>query len=96
MRWKPAGDRLRKDSRTKFTDICASIVHARDGFAWHASCTAKRMRVLVVDESEERAAVLRDGLAHAGHEVIASLSSPLELLRAVDELAPDVIVIDTE
>ena len=54
------------------------------------------MRVLVVDESEERAAVLRDGLAHAGHEVIASLSSPLELLRAVDELAPDVIVIDTE
>ena len=54
------------------------------------------MRVLVVDESEERAAVLRDGLTHAGHEVIASLSSPLELLSAVEDLQPDVIVIDTE
>jgi two-component system, response regulator / RNA-binding antiterminator len=58
------------------------------------------MRVLVVDELaedlEERAAILRDGLARAGHEVVASLSSPLELLRAVERLRPDVIVIDTE
>ncbi len=54
------------------------------------------MRVLVVDESEDRAAVLREGLAAAGHEVVASLSSPLELLRAVENLRPDVIVIDTE
>lgn len=54
------------------------------------------MRVLVVDESEERAAVLRKGLVMAGHEVIASLSSPLELLRAVEDLQPDVVVIDTE
>jgi response regulator NasT len=54
------------------------------------------MRILVVDESEERAAVLREGLVMAGHEVAASLSSPLELLRAVEELSPDVIVIDTE
>ena len=54
------------------------------------------MRVLVVDESEERAAVLREGLVAAGHEVVASLASPLELLRAVEDLLPDVIVIDTE
>ncbi|MEK6244773.1 MAG: ANTAR domain-containing protein [Pseudomonadota bacterium] len=54
------------------------------------------MRVLVVDESEERAAILREGLAMAGHEVAASLSSPLELLRMVEDLRPDVIVIDTE
>ena len=54
------------------------------------------MRVLVVDESEERAAILREGLVLAGHEVIASLASPLELLRTVEELQPDVIVIDTE
>ena len=54
------------------------------------------MRVLVVDESEERAAILREGLVSAGHQVVASLSSPLELLRAVEELQPDVIVIDTE
>jgi response regulator NasT len=54
------------------------------------------MRVLIVDESEERAAVLREGLVMAGHEVAASLASPIELLRAVEELRPDVIVIDTE
>ena len=54
------------------------------------------MRVLVVDESGERAALLREALTSAGHEVAASLSSPLELLRAVEELKPDVIVIDTE
>jgi response regulator NasT len=58
------------------------------------------MRVLVIDELaedlEERAETLREGLERAGHEVVASLSSPLELLRAVDRLRPDVIVIDTE
>jgi len=54
------------------------------------------MRVLIVDESDERAAILRESLTSAGHEVAASLSSPLELLRAVETLSPDVIVIDTE
>jgi response regulator NasT len=54
------------------------------------------MRVLVVDESDERAALLREALTAAGHEVAASLTSPLELLRAVETLRPDVIVIDTE
>lgn len=54
------------------------------------------MRILVVDESEERAAILREGLEKSGHEVVALLSLPLELLRAVEDLQPDVIVIDTE
>jgi len=54
------------------------------------------MRVLVVDESEERTALLGEALVSAGHEVAASLTSPLELLRAVENLKPDVIVIDTE
>lgn len=54
------------------------------------------MRVLVVDESAERAETLREGLRRAGYEVTASLSSPLALLKAIEELEPDVIVIDTE
>jgi response regulator NasT len=54
------------------------------------------MRVLIVDESPERAAVLREGLKRAGYEVAAVLDSPLELLRAVEAIKPDVIVIDTE
>lgn len=53
------------------------------------------MRVLVVDESAERAEVLRDGLERAGHEVTASLTSPIALLKTIADLQPDVIVIDT-
>jgi response regulator NasT len=54
------------------------------------------LRVLVVDESPERADVLREGLARAGCEVAASLSSPLELLQAIAVAKPDLIIIDTE
>ena len=53
------------------------------------------MRVLVVDESQGRAALLREALASAGHEVAGSLATPLELLDAVATLHPDVIIIDT-
>jgi response regulator NasT len=54
------------------------------------------VRVLVVDESSERAEILREGLRRAGYEVTASLTSPVALLKTIDELEPDVIVIDTE
>ena len=54
------------------------------------------MRVLVVDESPERAELLRQGLLDAGHEVTATLSSPLALLMTIEQLKPDVIVIDME
>lgn len=54
------------------------------------------LRVLVVDDSDERAEVLREGLEGAGHHVAAVLSSPFDLLQAVETLRPDVIVIDTE
>jgi response regulator NasT len=55
-----------------------------------------QLRVLVVDESPERAELLREGLRQAGHEVTATLSSPLALLKTIDELKPDVIVIDMD
>lgn len=54
------------------------------------------MRVLVVDESAERADVLRAALLAAGYEVTASLSSPLALLHTIERLRPEVIVIDTD
>ena len=80
----------------------AHFVHYRwhDPFLSRMPIESARMRVLVIDELaedlEERAETLRDGLERAGHEVVASLSSPLELLRAVERLRPEVIVIDTE
>jgi len=54
------------------------------------------MRVLVVDESAERAEVLRAALLLAGYEVTASLTSPLALLKTIERLEPEVIVIDTD
>ena len=54
------------------------------------------MRVLVVDDSAERAELVRDALLRGGYEVTATLSSPVSLLKTIDELEPDVIVIDTE
>ena len=54
------------------------------------------MRVLIVDESSERAEVLRLGLERAKHEVAAVLSSALDLLRAVERFAPDIIIVDTD
>lgn len=58
--------------------------------------TYRAMRVLVVDETAERAEVLRAALMLAGYEVTASLTSPLALLKTIDRLQPDVIVIDTD
>jgi response regulator NasT len=63
---------------------------------WHGNCSDSTMRVLIIDESPERIAVLREGLEGAGYEVAAALASPLELLRAVEAMKPDVIIIDTE
>jgi len=54
------------------------------------------MRVLVVDESAERGETLRAALRLAGYEVSATLGSPVALLKTIEELEPDVIVIDTE
>jgi response regulator NasT len=53
------------------------------------------MRVLVVDESAERAEMLRAALLPAGYEVTAVFSA-LALLKTIEKLVPDVIVIDTE
>ena len=63
---------------------------------WHADCTGNRMRVLVVDGMTERAASLREGLERAGYTVAASLETPLELLRTVEAVRPDVVVIHTD
>ena len=50
----------------------------------------------MVDESTERAELLRAALLLAGHEVTAALSSPLALLHTIEQREPDVIVINTD
>jgi len=56
----------------------------------------KAVRVLVVDESAERAESVCDALRASGYEVAAALTSALTLFKTIEELRPDVIVIDTD
>ncbi len=54
------------------------------------------LRVMIVDETVERAEVLQQALTHAGYEVIAYVPSTLDLHRQVSALQPDIIIVDTD
>ncbi len=52
--------------------------------------------VLVIDESQQRAVEICAGLIQAGHQVAAVLPSALELVARIEEIKPDIILIETE
>jgi len=52
--------------------------------------------VLVIDESQQRAVEICTGLIQAGHQVAAVLPSALELISRIEEIKPDIILIETE
>lgn len=54
------------------------------------------LSILVIDESRTRAAEICAGLALAGHQVAAVLSSALDLAKQVEAIQPDVILIETD
>lgn len=54
------------------------------------------LSILVIDESRTRAAEICAGLALAGHQVAAVLSSALDLSEQVQAIQPDVILIETD
>lgn len=54
------------------------------------------LRILVIDESRDRAGELCAGLALTGHQVVALLSSAADLHDRVAAIAPDVILIQTD
>lgn len=54
------------------------------------------LRVLVIDELEARAGEICAGLALAGHQVAALLPTSADLSRQVEEIRPDVILIQTD
>jgi response regulator NasT len=53
-------------------------------------------RILVIDESQQRAVEICTGLIKAGHQVAAVLPTSLELSRRIEEIRPDIILIETE
>lgn len=55
------------------------------------------LKVLLVDDRHGRASALKDALCSTdGVDVALTLESPLALLKHVDELRPDIVLIDTE
>ncbi|HTJ97321.1 MAG TPA: ANTAR domain-containing protein [Rhodocyclaceae bacterium] len=56
----------------------------------------KMLSVLVIDESQGRAAEICAGLAVAGYQVAALVPDTLDLSDQVQRLSPDVILIQTE
>jgi response regulator NasT len=56
----------------------------------------RSLRIVLVDETPERARILRQALTDSGHEIIAQLCTGDDVVGTVEKLAPDVIVIDME
>ena len=54
------------------------------------------LRIMLVDDSESRSLELSLMLAKLGYDVMAEVFNPRELYGKVSELAPDVIIIDTD
>lgn len=54
------------------------------------------LRILIIDESRARAAELCGGLAMAGHQVAAVLPSALDLTAQIEDIKPDVILVETD
>ena len=54
------------------------------------------LRVMLVDDDEERAALLEQALAQAGYRVAARVVADANLSARVRELQPDVVIIDTD
>ena len=51
---------------------------------------------MIVDENEERAALIEGGISTAGWEVVARLIGHADLEKKVEEIRPDVVIIDME
>jgi response regulator NasT len=54
------------------------------------------LRVMIVDDNKERSAPLQHYLVEAGYNVVGHLSDTADLNKAVAQMKPDVIIIDTE
>lgn len=60
------------------------------------NCLDSELKILVLDESPVRAAIIEDGLREAGLSAVSVMTEPLGLVEAIYRLDPDVILIDLE
>jgi response regulator NasT len=57
---------------------------------------ARDLSILIIDENRIRAAIIEDGLRDAGHERVTVLHEVNEVARKIEQISPDVVVIDLE
>lgn len=57
---------------------------------------ARELSILIIDENRLRASIIEDGLREAGHTLVSVVHSINEVARRIEEIAPDVVVIDLE
>ncbi|MDZ5698293.1 ANTAR domain-containing response regulator [Chelativorans sp. M5D2P16] len=58
--------------------------------------SVRSLSVLVIDENKVRAAIIEAGLREAGHERVTLVHDVDAVARRIEEVSPDVIVIDLE
>ena len=56
----------------------------------------KQLRIVIVDQTPLRTAILRDGLREAGHEQVTILDTSLDLEARLREIDADIVLIDLE
>lgn len=54
------------------------------------------MRILVIDEDNDRSAVLAQALKGAGHDIVASIARNDDVRTSVARFQPDMIIVDLE
>jgi len=54
------------------------------------------MRILLVEDTDRDIGLLRDALAASGHDVASRTEDALDLLAAVRDERPDIVIIDTD
>jgi len=52
------------------------------------------LSIMIIDENAARAALIEQGLGEAGHLRVATIRETKGILKRIEEIAPDVIVID--
>lgn len=55
-----------------------------------------KLRVMVVDQSEQREGLLVDALQEAGYEIVARVPAAANLFEEVLAAAPDILIVDME
>ena len=54
----------------------------------------KGLSILIVDENGDRAALIEQGLRDAGHVRVVTVREIRGVLKKIEDIAPDVIVVD--